>query len=782
MASHEDSRQLSNLRFWVLVVAYAAGIAVGAGKVQVLALSSARPICVGAAVVVLAAAIVIAISPQCRRAIKRKIATKYPTPASGDIVGPTKPASSHNKANTRGRFTVPQPLWVYAFLITVFLVAGVLAGAASSAVRSSESASSTTQVQLIPQNGSVSQGVYRQRGQPVWQTALTQARLTVSARQSIKQALTAHLNKDQAGLMLGIIMGDTAMIAPETKADFRTTGLSHILAVSGMNVTILIAAVGLALGYLVRQLGTSISIQRASRLLVFTLSAATITGYMILCGLQPSIMRAGLTGLFALIAVAASRRTNPQAALAAVAFILLAIDPASLFDLGFQLSFGATISILLLARPLASRLAMDPDNPGKFVSLLSVAGAAQLGVWPLLAINFNQVSLVTLAANVLVEPAVAPAQVLGMLLPMINAIAPALANVVSLPASLTLTHISGAARWLAMLPFASISIPLAPALAVTAYYAALLTVYFFMRSHPPRPSVASVFPGRRLARIVAAGLLIAPIIVAAFGYQALQGRPPQGLRVTFIDVGQGDCALIQAPDGATILVDGGPQADSAEPALRARGVTRVNLLIVSHQHSDHTNGLAAVTRDYTIDRALVPPKESGALPNAWSRALEYLATRGAGTTTAAEGEKISVGKYLTVEILSPDPGESGMDDPNGGAVVARVTYKHVKILFAGDIDAAAEEDLVADNQANPVDIFKVPHHGSKTGADTQFLDSIQPKLSIISVGAGNPYHHPAPTTLAALRRIGSRVFRTDKNGSVTIESDGTKIFASAQND
>lgn len=729
----------TNLKFWVLVVAFAAGIAVGA--------KAGLP-----ARIVVATGLVFVVA------------------ATGALLGFRRWGSGRSTAERISPFLV-----VYVLLVATFGFAGLTAGA--------------TAPTRSPATAGTSTGANARAGTATSTNPLTKAAANANpvqdVRQYISESMKQHLPANEAGLMMGVIIGDTTNITPETKADFKTTGLSHILAVSGMNVTILVMAIGLFFGRLLNRFGGTAATNRATRAIAYLLTTATITAYMIVCGLQASIVRAGLMGIIALTAINGARRVNPPAALAAAAFVLLAMDPGSLFDVGFQLSFVATVAIIVFNQPLLDYISATPKTPSLIANLLSVTIAAQLGVAPILAATFGRLSLITFAANVAVEPAIAPTQVIGMVIPMLNVISPTVAAVAAYPAHIALSYIATAARWFAAWPFASVATPMlaTPALTtliIAVYYLLLAAVYIFHANRPPKRSIASAFPGRRLARTATIAIVILPLVMTAFGCQAWRGRPPQGLRVTFLDVGQGDAALIQAQDGATILVDGGPHPDSVEPTLRAYGVNKVNLLITSHQHSDHTNGLAAVARDYIIERAVIPPPEIGRPPSAWSRALSYLANRGAKETTAAEGERINVGKYLSVEILSPDPGEAGMGDPNNGAVVAIVRYKKVKILFAGDIDMTTEEDLINDGQVSPVDVFKVPHHGSRTGADPRFLSLIQPKVAVISVGAGNPYHHPAPTTLDALRRIGTRIFRTDQNGSVTIESDGATITTSSQ--
>jgi competence protein ComEC len=635
-------------------------------------------------------------------------------------------------------------------------------------------------------------------------------------RAYVRQAMEERLPADEAGLMMGVLLGDTSTVPPEVKADFKRTGLSHILAVSGLNVTILVTACAFLFTSFLVGIDTPGRLT-PGRFLIFTVAAGVIVFYMALCGFAPSIVRAGVMGLAALAAPLAGRQTNVFAAMAAAAMALLIIDPATVFNVGFQLSFGATISIILFAPHITRILSATPDAPSGVAKAFAVAISAQIGVAPILAANFGNLSLITPVANAAVAPAIAPAQLLGIVIPMFNYISAPLGAITAYPAHISLAYTMAGASFFSKWPFASIGIPqpagtvagmsggasavgtataaLTTVFAIV-YFIAATALYLYLKNRTPRTKFTQMFRGRVLARTLLIAGAAGVLIIAMLGYQAAIGQPPTGLRVTFMDVGQGDSTLIQAEDGATILIDGGPEADSAEAKLRAYGVQKIDLLIITHPHADHVNGLPAVVRDHQIERAIIPPDKSK--NNQYLRTLEMLGANKVAETAAREGEFYKVGRDLTVKILSPDApdtnapdadtgganlsagSEAASENTNNQAVVALIQYKGIKMLFTGDIEIQTEEDIVADGDAQKIDILKVPHHGSRNGADATLMELLKPRFAIISVGAGNPYHHPAPSTIDLLRQVGATVFRTDKNGSVTIESDGKTINASAQ--
>ena len=587
-----------------------------------------------------------------------------------------------------------------------------------------------------------------------------------AARKKIEVACRKILPAGDAGLLEGLLIGETSRIPQEVKDDFKATGLSHILAVSGLNVTILIITVGAILKLMTMELGAG------GRLASLVLTLSFIVAYMVLTKMMPSVVRAGVMGVAGLTAIWISRPVNPFAALSAAAFVILAVDPAALFDAGFQLSFAATLAILTLTPRIEEFMT---GLPSFAVSAVAVTLAAQIGTTPIIAAHFGRLSLISPLANAIVTPSVPAATVLGIVVVMTSIFIGAenfLTEIFAAPVRLLLAYTSSTARILAAWPLASVKMPVISWPVVVIYY--LLTTIVIAGATAWRKwSGRLVFQSRTLARTITVTAIILAVILTAFAYQASIGRPPTGLRVTFFDVGQGDAALIQAEDGASILIDGGPFSDSAITGLRAVGVSSIDLMIVTHAHSDHIKGIPAVIRADDIREAVLPPENPET--DYVEEITKALAGKGTRETKALDGQTYRVGKYLTVRILAPDSEQEETDDPNNLAVVALIEYKGLKILFPGDIESAAEKDLISDGQATKVDILKVPHHGSKDAGYYRFLKTVDPEIAVISVGAGNPYHHPAPSTVDKLKNLGAKVYRTDKNGSVTIESDGKRL-------
>ncbi|MFA5867505.1 MAG: DNA internalization-related competence protein ComEC/Rec2 [Actinomycetota bacterium] len=730
-----------NLKLWIITAVYAVGIVVGARVLPDIDLPTLATI--------IGTLIVVAISFSLFWAVKQS-----------------------------------NPRWglVYGLLIVVILSAGVMAGLCSKSVIDGDQPAGGG-CKVSPTKGkSISSAKISkaENATPKRQasTGYDTEKITVvkAARRHVEDTIAKTISERYRGLMMGIVLGMTEDIPPDIAADFKTTGLSHILAVSGLNISILI----IAFGYLVR--AATINMGKLGRMLAFTVTASAVVFYMFLTKLQPSVVRAGVMGLAALGAILASRRGNPFPALAAAAMTILVIDPAALFDIGFQLSFAATITILVFTPPLETAF---KTRPGGLGSAACLTLAAQLGVAPLLILYFEQLSLVSIASNVMVGPAIAPATIFGILITLAGAISTGLARIMAIIVEPCLAYIVVAANYFAGWPYASVMLPPVSAVCVAAYYGLLGLFYFgLIRYNRWRSARATIndFPNRRFARTATVSILLAVLVVGLFGCQAAKSRPPAGLRAVFIDVGQGDATLIQAEDGATILIDGGPEPDSAVAVLRSYGIRTIDLLIMTHAHADHAGGLEAVVSGYFIKKAVLPDKSSNL--NLGRRIIDALEQGGVSNAKGKQGHSYAVGKYMKVSIMSPDEAilnaaeADESDDANNRAVVALIRYKKIKLMFTGDIELSTEQAMVNDQDVDHVEVLKVPHHGSKNGADARFLNAAHPEIAVISVGANNPFHHPAPSTLAKLRQAGAAVYRTDKNGSVIIESNGSTIHVS----
>jgi competence protein ComEC len=551
----------------------------------------------------------------------------------------------------------------------------------------------------------------------------------------------------EAELARGFVLGEDEGIDPGTEEDFRRSGLSHLLAVSGENVTLLALLAMPVLG--------AFGIPLRERLLW---ALGLIAVYVPLAGSGPSIQRAAVMGAAGLVATLAGRRSSRLYALALALTVTLAIRPSIGADVGWQLSFAAVLGILLLAGPLRGVL-LARFGAGAWRQALAegiaVTVAATLATAPLVAYHFETVSTTTLLANLLAMPAVAPAMWLGM-------VSAAAAQVPGLPLeplngldALLLAYVAQVAEWCAAPSWAELHVRLGVGGLAASYLglAAAIVAALWIDRH------------RRLAslRRRSAAALVALLAVVALAVVPLDGDSPASprgqLRVEVLDVGQGDAILLEPRGAPPVLVDGGPPGDDLASQLDAAGVERLGAAVITHDQSDHAAGVEGLLGRLPVARLFYARLGQAVLAEA--------AAAGVAPVRIAAGAEIHSGG-LELEVLWP-PRELlaqplGGDDPNAQALVLLVRWRQFTMLLTADAEAEA-----VPIDPGPVDVIKVAHHGSDDAGLGALLDRTRPRLAVISVGAENSYGHPTPATLATLEGHGIRTLRTDRDGTVTID-------------
>ena len=560
-------------------------------------------------------------------------------------------------------------------------------------------------------------------------------------RAYLAAGMAPGLHGERRAVIAGIVLGEDEGLSEGLRSDFRASGLYHLLAVSGQNVA-LIAGGAILLAYLIG----------LSRFVGQLAALAAIGGYVLAVGWQPSVVRAGVAGALASLAWLASRPSDRWYFLLLGAALLMAWSPYSLLDAGFQLSFAAVAAIFVVVPRLQQTLAGYPV-PHSLAEVVAVSGACGVATAPILLTQFGVVPLYSIPANALAAPVVAPLLGIALVTAIVAPVAPPLAAVLAWVNGWLAVYLAACARVVGGLPYAAVSARAAVVIAAVVLGAA----YLVTRLGRPR--------GRAYAAIALAAALVA-------GGWRLHGAPPppppHGLRITFLDVGQGDGALIQVPGGAVLVDEGPPEAEMASQ-LQRLGVTTLSLVVLTHPQRDHIGGAAQVLKKLSVGAVLDPaiPNKSPDERAARSAARE----RGVKIIVARAGEAFRIGA-LRLRILWPDgPGTPG-DDPNNHAVVLVASYGQTDALFTAD----AESDVTGRLQLPPVEILKVAHHGSADAGLGDELKQLRPRIAVISVGAGNDYGHPTPSTLATLGAVpGLTVYRTDLNGRVVVESDGRRI-------
>ena len=558
-------------------------------------------------------------------------------------------------------------------------------------------------------------------------------------RERAAAGLGRGMPQRETALARGFVLGEDEEIDAATKEDFRRSGLSHLLAVSGQNVTLLaLLAMPLlgALGIPLRQR------------LFWVLGLIAV--YVPVAGAGPSIQRAAVMGALGVLATLSGRRASRLYALAVAAGVTLAIDPGIAADVGWQLSFAAVLGILILAPPLQEAVSVRIGSVRWRRALaegVAVTVAATLATAPLIAFHFETLSTTTLLANILALPAVAPAMWLGMC-------GAGLAQVPGVPLeplnglnALLLAYVAQVASWCAAPEWAELPVHL-DGRGLVAAYLALGVAVLACRRWP-----------RQVFAVAAAGVALWLPLPGGFGEGGASAAPAHGLRVEVLDVGQGDAILLQPAGAPAMLVDGGPPGDGLERKLKHAGVDRLGAAVVTHDQSDHAGGIEELLGSMPIGRLV------------FARARRDLLSRaraaGAAPRMVAAGSELRSGA-LHLQVLWPPPellgGGAAGADPNQLALVIEARWRGFSMLLTADAEAEA-----VPLDPGPVDVLKVAHHGSEDAGLSSLLERTHPQLAVISVGAGNPYGHPTAATLATLRGHRVPVLRTDEDGDVVID-------------
>jgi competence protein ComEC len=572
-------------------------------------------------------------------------------------------------------------------------------------------------------------------------------------RERASLALGRGMPPREAELARGFVLGEDEHVDAATVEDFRRSGLSHLLAVSGQNVALL--------ALLANALLAALAIPLRTRLLWLL---ALIAAYVPLAGAAPSIQRAAVMGGLNVLAMLVGRRTSRLYALGLAAALTLAIEPRIAEDVGWQLSFAAVLGILLLGAPLRAHL--EPLLGGgplgrSLCEVAALTAAATLATAPLIAMRFGELSTTTLAANLLAAPAVAPSMWLGMIGAGAAQIPGAPVEPVNWLNALLLGYVAQVAAWCGRPSWASIEVELGATGLLASYLGIALLAAALRRLRIPSHRRTSWRPVLAVATALALALALPP--PAGTG-SAVSARP-EGLRVSVLDVGQGDAILLQPPAAPAVLVDGGPFGDDLVGRLRERGVEWLGAVVATHDQSDHTGGIAEVIGGMPIGRLLY-----GALGR---RMLAEAKASGVTAQQIARGDELRSGA-LRLEVLWPprellEAGRAAAD-PNHLALVVLARWRRFTMLLSADAEA---ESTPID--PGPVDVLKVAHHGSEDAGLGELLARARPGLAVVSVGEDNPYGHPAPDTLATLAAHGVRVLRTDRDGTISLTVSGDSL-------
>lgn len=588
-------------------------------------------------------------------------------------------------------------------------------------------------------------------------------RLAGRLRAGLREA-TDGLDADARALLPGFVVGDTSRVPAELDEAFKATDLTHLLAVSGANFTILLALFIGPPGLAQRAERRGLAPRLGIPLRATALAGGVLTlGFVIVCRPDPSVVRAAACGSIALLAIATGRRRSLIPALATAVLLLVLYDPWLARSYGFLLSVLATGALLTLA-PRWSAALQRRRVPPRPAEALAAAGAAQAVCAPVVAVLSAKVSLVAVPCNLLAEFAVAPATVLGFATLATAPVAMPVAEFLAWCASWPAGWIADIARTGASLPGAGVDWP-------GSWTGALLLVLV---------TVVVVLVGRRLIShpwLVGACLVAFLLVVVQPPplTRVITGWPPPGWRLVMCDVGQGDATVLATGDGAGVVVDAGPDPVLVDRCLTALGISRIPLVVLTHFHADHVVGLPGVLRGRSVGAIAATGFEEPADQAEFVR--REAAARRIPLTRAVAGEERRTGS-LTWRVLWPPGDAAAPDGPNDASVTMLVRSAGLTLLLLGDLEPPGQRELARSQEAaalGAVDVVKVAHHGSSY-QDPGLIRAMSPRLALISVGADNPYGHPAPSTVAALRAGGAMVLRTDEDGAIAVAGTAKELL------
>jgi competence protein ComEC len=586
----------------------------------------------------------------------------------------------------------------------------------------------------------------------------TAADLRAHVRAVIRQSV-ASADALAAAIVTAILIGDRTGLPDEVRARLQAAGTYHVIAISGGNIAILAALI--ASVFLLT--GTA---GRASAVAIIV----GLLAYAAVVNAGPSVWRATATAIAYLSARVLDHRSPPWNAIAMSALVLGCATPLDVRDVGFALTFGATAGILEAARRVRAR----PDRGARvglariwrlwIVTSVAASAAAEIVLLPIGALAFSRVTFAGLVLNLLAVPLMTIAQVAGLAIVIAGSFE-WIARIAGLVAATAANCLVESARLVDVLPWLAVRVPAPSPVVVGLYYLAL---------------AAALWRGRWAVLAI----LCLGIVILTGAAPRVRSSPAEGhVRLTVFDVGQGDALLLQTPARRTVLIDsGGSGFDGGAfdiggrvlaPALWARGVRRLDVLALTHGDPDHIGGAAAIVRDFA------PASLWEGIPVPHHAPLQELLSlaRREGVTVERKlaGGRVELDAVSIRVLHPPAPDWERRRVRNDDSLVLELRYGDVALLLTGDVSAAIEHAIVPMLTSAPIRVLKIGHHGSRTSTSAELLDAWKPQIAVISCGRGNRFGHPAPEVMQRLEEAAVRVYRTDRDGQINVDTNGKQI-------
>ena len=612
-----------------------------------------------------------------------------------------------------------------------------------------------------------------------------------SLRGRLSESIEDTIPYPQSALGQALLLGLRGDLPPEMVQDFRGTGTPHLLAISGLHVGVLVVMFLAASAWLFGRRG----------FYFLAVPLIAVWAYALVSGMPPSVVRAAVMGSVYLVAVGIGRPGSILPALALSAGLMTVISPEIVQRVSFQLSFAAMAGIAL-TQPFIPRWSPESTAPGRSwwaplalpmvrapLMMLIISWSAMLATWPLLAFNFREVALPGIIVTVLALPAMPFIMAGTLAAAAVGLVSTTLGQFIGwmvwAPTSYLIELVKIAPKWTLQTDWAGNWLVAVWYLALGASLLLLKPgrlgwLWSRVKDQAGELTRRPMEPAKTLPIITGAVFMTAAAI--ALWWQVGTGGDGD-LHVYFLDVGQGDSALIVTPEGRQVLVDGGPAPDSAIRALSEampEGDRSLDLVVVTHLDADHSRGLIDVLDQYEVGAIVAGTESSTASMYAqWQAGVER---NKVDVVSVHQGYALDLGSRVVAEVLNPRSGISGGGSANNDALVLRMTYGSVSFLLTADIEAQTESLLALMGAGIESTVLKVAHHGSKASSTAGFIDAVGPAVALISVGGDNSFGHPNDEVIGRLMRQigGENIYRTDRHGDVEFVTDGVELWVETQ--
>lgn len=585
-------------------------------------------------------------------------------------------------------------------------------------------------------------------------------------KEKTKKALRDNLDEDLAELCIGILIGDRNNLDEKIEEDFKKSNLTHMLAVSGSHFVYIIICI--------KYLEKVIKWRNFNKVLTIII----IVLFMNLTGNTASVVRSGIMAIMLIVAKFFHRKSDVWTNMAISAVLALVYNPYTLFDIGFELSYGGVIGIVIFydkVKDTLGKIIIKMHKESKMLQYIlegtSVTISANLVIIPIMIYNFNTISFSFIVSNLLAGGLLGIIVILGFLLVFLSLMLGQTLSIFFYILNFLLKALTKIAEVCSKLPFSYIYVPTPKILGIFIFYSYL---FFIINRDRLRVRIFNTLKVRIAILIL--------IIIFNLGYPILSSKE-YGLEINFVDVGQGDCTLIRA-NGKNILVDAGGSKDEKSfdvgkntvfPYLLDRGIVSLDYVIVSHFDSDHCQGFNFILKNMKVKTAIIC--NIGQESEEYNHFVILAKENKTKIRYVQKGSIIKLGKNKIIEILYPDKNEKINDNAkNNNAIVFKLTWNKFSMLFTGDIEEKAERKILEmyKNKEEKLksNILKVAHHGSKSSTMQEFLEIVKPSLALIGVGENNNFGHPNDMVLNRLEQSGCKTYRTDMLGEITITSNG----------